>query len=154
LISGGRGGVFGLIFGRGGGGGVAVGAGISVAGCINSTTSNFSAVCIVCGKTMGLKRSKPRVTNCPTALRPSGPTAISGLAKVSKRAALLLLIAPSPVRGVGLLRFSSTLWRNGIDFDATIPVGGVEVLLLGLAARPGAVEVILLRPSPLGARGF
>jgi len=83
LISGGRGGVFGLIFGRGGGGGVAVGAGISVAGCINSTTSNFSAVCIVCGKTMGLKRSKPRVTNCPTAAQAHpGPTAISGLAKV------------------------------------------------------------------------
>ena len=63
------GGTLGLTFG-GGGGGVAGGTLMCVTGCISSTTSNLSAVCICWGKIMGLRSRRPRKANCPTALRP------------------------------------------------------------------------------------
>ena len=68
LGSGGRGRTLGLTFG--GGGGVAGWTGICVIGIINSTTSNFRAVCMDCGKIMGDRRRRPKIANCAPALTP------------------------------------------------------------------------------------
>src|SRR5713101_4792999 len=56
-----------FIFGGGGGGGA---TGISVTGCINSTTRKFNAVFICCGKSRGIISKKPKMASCPAALRP------------------------------------------------------------------------------------
>src|SRR6266850_2884428 len=60
----------GFTFGGGEGGGA---TGISVTGCINSTTRKLNAVCICCGKTRGSIRKKPIIANCPAALKPMRP---------------------------------------------------------------------------------
>src|SRR6266852_1914865 len=59
-----------LAFTLGGGGGGGGATGISVIGCINSTTRKFKAVVIRWGKSRGIMSKKPKIASCPAALKP------------------------------------------------------------------------------------
>src|SRR5438477_4149495 len=96
---------------------------ICVTGCINSTTSNFRAVCIGCGKIRGAKSRKPTVANCPAALRPIRSHRGFRSGRSSKRTETLFLsFASLPAGGVGLLWLgpSPRPRRSSLDFGSRI----------------------------------